>query len=173
MNGVAVAPMDPSQAAGMVSDPNAWQSLLPAWARNRAKDFFGYNVTFLPLAAGQTLTGTIAIQNDSDFFAIKANIFITDPANANPVDPDSALLLALIKDSGSGRDLMDEPSPVASYFGTGQRPGYFPMPKIIRRASTLSTQVQNLDLANGFNVRVSYLGFKVFDFPADAAPGSY
>lgn len=152
---------------------HGWESLLPSWARLRAKDFFGYNTTFLPLAAGATAVNTIAIQNDSDFMVVKVNIFITDNANANPVNPENALLLALIKDSGSGRDLMDEPVAVANYFGTAQRPGFLPMPKIIRRASTLSTQMQNLDAVNPFNVRVSYLGFKIFDFPADTPVGRY
>lgn len=150
-----------------------WEGKLPRWARERAKDFFGYNVDFLPLAAGATATNTIAVQNDSDFMIVEANIFIGDDPLTTITDPDNALLLVLIKDSGSGRDLMDQPAPVANYFGTAQRPGYLPYPKVIRRASTLSTQLQNLDAVNAQNVRISYLGFKVFDFPANALPGTY
>jgi hypothetical protein len=51
--------------------------------------------------------------------------------------------------------------------GTAQLPTYWPMPKIFRANSTISTTVQNLE-ATDRNVRIAYLGFKVFDYPMDA-----
>jgi hypothetical protein len=37
--------------------------------------------------------------------------------------------------------------------------------KRLRASSTLLVQLQNLDPANAFNVRLTFDGFKVFDIP--------
>lgn len=129
-----------------------------------AKDFFIYSVEFLPLAAATTGVVNTAIQSDSDFLCVAATRVITDAANV--VFAPNAPMLVRIFDAGSGRAVMDRPIHMDNYFGTGQLPSYWPMPKIFRANGTIETTVQNLDAANGFNVRLAYLGFKVFDYAA-------
>ncbi len=145
-----------------------WQGIVSDEVLQRAKDFFVYSADFVGtnnLPASATRTVSIAIQADSDFLIVVCNrttIVTGTPATEVTFTP----VLATIKDSGSGRDLMDRPVHLEALAGDGQLPGYWPFPKFMRRSSTLQTTLQNLDGANAYDVRVSYLGFKLFDFPA-------
>ena len=133
---------------------------LPRALLRRLKDFFVYTAEFLPLAAGGTGTVQTAIQADSDFLIVYVTRVVTDVANVVFVDPVPALVQ--VTDAGSGRNLMDRAVHMDNLIGTAQRPGRWPYPKLIRASGTLTTTVQNLDGANARNVRISYLGFKVF-----------
>ena len=141
---------------------NPFLGLLPKDLWNRVKDFFIYSVEFLPLAASETLTTDIAIQADSDFLIMAGVRTVTDTANTTlqTFVPQTVL----ITDSGSGRQLMDRAVHIENLFGTAQLPAIWPYPKLIRASSTLSTRLTNLDGANARNVRLSYLGFKIFGF---------
>lgn len=130
-----------------------------------AKDFFIYSVEFLPIAAASTLTQETAIQADSDFLCVAATRVVTNAANVVFTDP--APMLLRLFDAGSGRSVMDRAIHIDNFVGTGQLPSYWPMPKIFRANGTIESTLQNLDGANGFNVRIAYLGFKVFDYPED------
>lgn len=135
---------------------------LPRALWRRAKDFFVYSAEFLPLAANQTQTFEIAIQADSDFVIVAGVRVVTQIDNVTQTTfvPE----LVRILDTGSGRELTDRAVHMENWFGTAQLPAYWPYPKVIRASSTLQTTVQNLD-GNARNVRMSYLGFKVFDYP--------
>lgn len=139
---------------------------LPRKLWRMAKDFFVYSAEFLPLPAGDTLSFNTAIQSDSDFLCVAMTRVVTDVTNlvlvSGPVPE-----LVTIFEAGSGRQMMDRPIHIDNLAGTGQLPSYWPMPKIWRANSTVTTTVENLDPANDRNVRVAYLGFKVFNFPAN------
>jgi hypothetical protein len=132
----------------------------------RAKDFFVYSAEFLPLTASLTLTFETAIQADSDFLCVAAVRIVTATNNTTLVAVPVPELVTIF-DAGSGRNLMDRAIHIDNLMGTGQLPTYWPMPKIFRANSTISTTVQNLE-ATDRNVRIAYLGFKVFDYPMDA-----
>ncbi len=140
---------------------NPFFGLLPQELWDNAKDFFVYGTDFLPLAAGGTATQDIAIESDSDFLIVAGNRIVTD-------DPDQTVIVAFppflvtLFDNGSGRRLQNRAQHIENMFGTAQLPAYWPFPKLIPRASTFSTTLQNLDAGNAYNVRVSYLGFKIF-----------
>lgn len=140
------------------------EQMLPPWAHERAKDYFTYSVDFLPLPAATTQVADFAIQNDSDFFVILATLNASSTASPPVTDTDPQLLI-LLRDAGSGRNLENRSSHVLNVMGTAQRPFYLPNAKFIERGSTFSTQLQSLETVD-LNVRVSYSGFKVFDFPA-------
>ena len=139
---------------------NPFFGLLPQALWNNAKDFFIYGTDFLPLAAGATQTNEIAIESDSDFLRVAGVRVVTDTANTTFI-ADVPQLVTLF-DSGSGRRMVNRAVHMDNLFGTAQLPSYWPFPKLMPRASTLSVQVQNLDGANARNVRVSFLGFKIF-----------
>lgn len=138
---------------------------IPRKLWRKAKDFFIYSAEFLPLAAGGTLTVETAIQSDSDFLAVAGCRVVSDTANTTFFATVPQLIT--IVDAGSGRQLMDRAQHIDNLLGTAQLPSYFPMPKIFRANGTISTTLQNLDGANARNVRISYLGFKVFDYEAE------
>lgn len=148
---------------GYVPSVSPFFGLLPPELWKRVKDFFVYSVDFLPLAAGAVQAADIAIQADSDYLIVAGVRTVTDTANttlvAGPVPQ-----LVTITDTGSGRNLQNQAAHIDNLFGTGQLPSYWPFPKLIPAASTLSTTLQNLDGVNDRNVRISYLGFKVFMF---------
>lgn len=144
--------------------PAPFLGWLPRKLWRRAKDFFVYSAEFLPLPASETATFETAIQADSDFLAVAVTRVVTDVANlVFSVDVPE---LVTIFDAGSGRNLMDRAIHIDNLMGTARLPSYWPMPKIFRANSTITTTVQNLE-AVARNVRIAYLGFKVFDYPMD------
>lgn len=139
---------------------------LPRKMWSRAKEFFTYSVEFLPVAAGATATDETAIQADSDFVSVYWARVVTDTTNLIFTANANAPLLVNVIDTGSGRQVFDRPQHIDNLWGTGQLPSYLPMPAKFRASGAIQTVVQNLDGANAFNVRISYVGFKVFGYPA-------
>ncbi|MGH7166468.1 MAG: hypothetical protein ACREIS_13195 [Nitrospiraceae bacterium] len=138
---------------------------LPRSLWRKVKDFFVYSSDFIPLAAGGTATQDIAVQADSDFVII-AGVRVYTTTGDVAIAGDFFPALVTIRDSGSGRQLMDRPVHAQNLFGTAQLPAYWPFPKLIRASSTVSTTLQNLE-ATARNIRISYWGFKVFPVLAE------
>lgn len=149
-----------SPAGGAAPQLGPFFGLLPRPLLRRVKDFFVYTAEFLPLAAGGTATVNTAIQADSDFLIVLVTRVVTDTLNTT--FSANVPMLVNVTDAGSGRNLMDRAVHMDNLFGTAQLPSYWPYPKLIRASGTLNTTVQNLDGGNAYNVRMSYLGFKVF-----------
>lgn len=145
--------------------PAPFLGWLPRKLWRRAKDFFVYSAEFIPLALSATATFETAIQADSDFLCVAVSRLVTAVDNTTFIA--NVPQLVTIFDAGSGRNLMDRAIHIDNIMGTGQLPSYWPMPKIFRANSTITTTVQNLE-ATARNVRIAYLGFKVFDYPMDA-----
>lgn len=154
---VRMAPV--GQALPMISPFYGW---LPRELWGLEKDFFIYTANFLPLAISATATTDIAIQSDSDFVIVACVQLVLTDADAGPALQPLATVTLL--DAGSGRQLMDRAVAVENLYGTAQRPAYLPMPKLIKRASTFSTTLTNLE-ATARNYRLSYWGFKIFGYP--------
>lgn len=139
---------------------------IPPGLRKRLKDKFAYGLDFLPLAANTTTPLTINIEADSDFIIVSAQAIVTDTLNTtlqtfNPI-------LVDMRDTGSGRTFFNSPRHFNTIFGTAEAPAYWwrmGYVKRLRASSTLLVQLQNLDAANAFNVRLTFDGFKVFDIP--------
>lgn len=149
---------------GVPTVPSLYLDFLPPHLRDRPRDFFTYSPPdFLSIAAaGGTQTQTFTVQNDSDFLIVAMAGIEVDPADEGvglSTDP----LTIEITDSGSGRNLMNRPQAYANLVGTGQLPAYWPYPKFIDRSSEVSTTLVNNDPTQAYRVRLSYLGFKIFD----------
>ena len=127
-------------------------------------DFFNYEVDFTAgIAAGGTANSSFTVQADSDFKWLKACYF-ADIAVAAQTDSTRVVPLAtvLITDQGSGRQLMSAATPIPNIFGTGQIPFILPVPKIFASKSTISVSVVNFSAATIYNIRLSFIGVKLF-----------
>lgn len=127
------------------------------------EDYFVYQLDFTGLAGGTTGNGSIQVQADSDFKWIKA----THESNiANAVQTDSTRVIPLVTinltDTGSGRQLMSAPVPIENIYGTGLLPFLLPVPRIFRARSTISVTVSNFTAATTYNIRLSFIGTKLF-----------
>ncbi len=67
-----------------------------------------------------------------------------------------------ITDSGSGRNLFETPLPISAVFGTGELPFILPTPKLFAARSTINITVANFSAATEYNLRFSFIGYKVF-----------
>jgi hypothetical protein len=148
---------------GIPTIPGLYLDFLPAELRGNPRDFFMFNIDFLNIAAaGGTATGTFLVPSDSDFLIVALTGTAVDPANEATAVAQSALTLA-ITDTGSGRQLQNRASAFPNLVGTGQLPGFMPYPKFIDRSSEVSATIVNNSLAAAARVRLSFIGFKIFD----------
>lgn len=127
------------------------------------KDFFAYEVDFSALASGVTATGSVNIQADSGFLVQKMAVF-ADIAAAIQTDSSRVIPLCTcqLTDTGSGRNLFSTEVPIPSVFGQGNLPFILPQPKLFSPKSTLSVTITNFSAATTYNIRLSFIGQKVF-----------
>jgi hypothetical protein len=142
------------------------QTSIPPKFQHRLKDMFAYVADFLPLTASLTQTQPISIQSDSDFVIVAGVAVVTDTANAVRIT--FVPQLVQLQDQGSGRNLFSSQTHFNNVFGTAEEPAYWPQPKVLIRGSTFAVQLQNLEATNR-NVRIAFMGFKVFDMDENQA----
>lgn len=133
-------------------------------------DPFTFVLNFLPATASATTTARFTVQNDSAFAICKTAYIASDTSDAavSGLQPfgsggltSFAPFLVTLTDSGSGRALSDLGIPIDSWFGTGQRPYLWTIPKLLDPNSTFEAGVQNLS-ATDRRVRLAFHGYKVF-----------
>ena len=140
-------------------------SVYPWWypdaAKTLAVDFFIYGTEYLPLGAGASVTNNINIDGNSAFACLSGQLVET-------ADDDTTFLaqrplLLSILDTGSGVVLSNIPIHADNWWGTAERPYFWPVPKIFAPNSTLQVTVQNLEAAER-HVRLALSGIKIFSF---------
>jgi hypothetical protein len=134
------------------------------------KDPFTYNVIFNPINAGQTLTATTVINNDSYFVCTQQTATIWDAATqaTTNTQPNVAPLLVRIQDSSSGKFKMDQPTPIGALFGTSIAPFEWKRRgSIFMPGGQIAAELTNQTAATNFTVRLQFHGFKVYNV-ADA-----
>lgn len=134
-------------------------SLLPPQFRWTRKNFYGYPTEFLPLTASLTLTNQIGIQSDSDFIITYATCIVTDTTNL--IQLSFIPQLVQLQDAAAGQSFFLIPVHAMNVYGDASAPGIFAVPYVMRAASTLSVQHQNLEATNR-NVRCAFMGFKSY-----------
>lgn len=127
------------------------------------EDYFVYQIDFSNLAPGGTSTGNINVQADSDFKWIKA----TYHANETNVSQQQStrvipLVTVQITDSGSGRQLFNNPVPIENVFGTGLLPFILPVYRIFKARSNIAVTLINFSAGSTYNIRLSFIGTKIF-----------
>lgn len=140
---------------------------IPPGLEGNFKDPFSYNIIFAAITVGQTLTGSANINNDSYFVCTQQMMEIWDSATGNTTNtsPLLAPMTCRLLDSSSGKFKMDQPTPVANYFGTALQPKVF-----LYRSSLFMPGGQiSMELTSGMaasqRVRVTFEGFKVYKVP--------
>lgn len=128
-----------------------------------SKDFFAYEQDFLALVAGGTASGNITIQADSDF-RLEKTVYFADIAAAGQTFATQVvpLVTVLITDASSGRQLSNSPLAIPALFGVARDPFIWETPHIFAARSTITIAVANFDAANTYNLRLSFLGTKLY-----------
>lgn len=130
---------------------------------NTIKDFYIYRTTYDTLTAGTSQSQNFTVEADSDFMLHKL-AFFADIAAAAQTNNTLVIPLcnALITDTGSGRQLSSGAIPIPSYFGSGRLPFILPTPKIFLARSVVQVQVENFDAAVTYNLKLAFIGYKIF-----------
>lgn len=130
---------------------------------NFRRDFYVYEAESLALVSGGTSNDVINIEADSDFILQKMTYEADIAAAAytfttNPIP----LVTIQITDTGSGRQLMQNPIPINSFMGDGKLPFYLPNPRKFLRNSTIQIAFVNFDAAVTYNIRLAFIGYKIY-----------
>lgn len=127
------------------------------------RDFYIYEAEALAIAPAGSANDIINIEADSDFILQKLT-YEADIAAATQTDSTRVVPLVTVQliDSGSGRQLMQNPIPIPSTFGTGQLPFILPNPRKFLRNSTIQVAFTNFSAATTYNIRLAFLGYKIY-----------
>lgn len=148
---------------GTPTVPALYLDFLPPRLRQSPRDFFAYGLDFASIPAGGGVgTESFTVQSDSDFLIVALAATVVQPAAQETAVPFQALTLT-VRDSGSGRNFFNRAQGFGAVVGTGALPNYFPYPKFVDRSSEITASVTNNDSAQAALVRLSFLGFKIFD----------
>lgn len=129
------------------------------------RDFYIYEAESLALAPAGNSNDIINIEADSDFmlqkFAWQADIAAA--AYTDSTRPWPNVNVQLI-DSGSGRQLMNNPIPITSFMGTGELPFILPNPRKFLRNSTIQIAFTSFEAGGGvtYNIRLAFIGYKIY-----------
>lgn len=116
------------------------------------RDLYTYTAGFTgatTLAAGASLTDIINFESDSDFIWTKTTYVAYDAAVAAGGNKVVAVTVA-INDSGTGRNLQQEATPIANVAGTGTLPYILPQARTIKGNSTLQFVFTNYSAADTY-----------------------
>lgn len=128
-----------------------------------AEDFFTYTIQFQAFNSGDTATGFIQIEADSDFLIQKLAYFSNVENEQVTVQTlDVPLATILIVDTGSGRQLMNAPVPIGALFGDGRLPYILPTPKLFTKNSRINVTLFNFGDADYEDVWINFEGKKIF-----------
>lgn len=133
----------------------------PDEAKGLAIDYFSNGFEFLPLAASATDQRQVVIDGSAAFVVLSAQLVETDTGNTTFLA--EWPLLFRIQDGVSGRYLSNIPVHASNWFGTGEQPKYWDVPKIFSPNGSITVECQNLEATNR-NVRGLFSGFKIFNF---------
>ena len=131
----------------------------------KRRDFYIYEAEALLLAPGGSANDEVNIEADSDFliqkFAFQADIAAA--AYTDSTRPIPNITVQLI-DSGSGRQLMNNPIPVSSFMGTGELPFILSNPRKFLRNSTIQVAFTSFEAGGGntYNLRLAFIGYKIY-----------
>ena len=128
------------------------------------RDWYTYEAEALALAPAASANDVINIEADSDFMLMKLS-FQADIAGAAQTDSTRVIPNAVVQlvDTGSGRQLMQNPIPIPSIFGWGELPFVLDNPRKFLRNSTIQVAFTSFDAAATYNTRLAFIGYKIYD----------
>lgn len=125
---------------------------------------FVYAADFLPLLGNTSDVDSVTIDQDADFLLCMQTFSAFSTAGAAQSAPN--ILLRLTSDAVS-RELQSQQVHVINCFGTGERPFILYEPLELPAKSSLTVEAQSLT-ATDINLRLSFIGVKVFKQPASS-----
>lgn len=132
-------------------------------ATYRRRDFYVYEALATAIAVAGSANDTINIEADSDFILQKltyeADLAGVAQTHATRIVPN---VTVQITDTGSGRQLMQNPIPIPSIFGSGELPFILPNPRLFMRNSTIQVAFTSFEAAVTPTIRLSFIGYKVY-----------
>ena len=130
---------------------------------HRRRDFYVYEALTTAIAVGASTNDVIAIEADSDFICQKltyeADLAGVAQLSGTRIIPNVSVQ---ITDTGSGRQLMQNPIPIPSIFGSGELPFILPNPRLFMRNSTLQVAFTSFEAAATPTIRLSFVGYKIY-----------
>lgn len=129
------------------------------------KDFFWYSARITGLAStAPTGTSLINIDADADFYCVALS-YQADIAGAVQTESSWVIPLVnlLITDAGSGKALMNNPVPMASFFGDGKRPYRLIRPRVFAASATIQLNYTSYVAAGTtYNITTVLHGYKAY-----------
>ena len=125
---------------------------------------------FRSLPVSATLTTVLTIQSDADFVLLGIQARASDPANPVTVMTDPAVLIQLV--NTGNQQLSSRAIPLGAFCsmtgiasgGVAGIGGALPVPYVFKAGGTLGTTLVNLSAAVPYDIRISYIGMKVYGF---------
>ena len=116
------------------------------------------------LAAAANATAVVPVEADSTFVLVKMAYF-ADIAGAAQTDSTFVvpLVTVSITDTGSGRNLQQNPVPIDAIAGRGQLPFVLPVPREFQANSSIQCTFSNFSAATTYaNLRLMLIGYKKY-----------
>jgi len=145
---------------GRAFSPGVANAVVPDGPR----DYFGYTVNLGALAAAAVANANLAISADSDFWWTGLT-YQTDLAGAAVTEATRPipLITVQITDTGSGRQLYNNPTPLGNVAGTGPLPYRLIHPRFFARSTTIQINATNYSAGTTYtNTFLTFIGFKIF-----------
>jgi hypothetical protein len=124
-------------------------------------DFVGSQVLDVAANAGSSQSITLTVDQDAHLLLVGASHVATDAAQTTDVPDASTFVLATLKMSSSGRDLMNNAQHLRNISGSGKEPCVWPRPKFLVAGSSMRVTLQNLSAAQRA-IRLTFFAFKLF-----------
>lgn len=150
------------QTGFAIQPPAGVLGWLPPQFWRTIKEFYAYNVNFLPLPASATATDGFTVQSDTDFIILYLVGVATETDNVTPLAFRPALVD--IKDNSTGASITQRPTHYENLFGNAMTPGVLSIPYFVKATSSVAVTMQNLRAVDTA-YRLSFIGFR-------SAPGS-
>lgn len=134
---------------------------------NKPKDWFSYPVLFTTVTQNVPQTTQIPIDAGSDFYLTAITSLATDAAATTaPTEATNILPLVtiLITDSGSNRQLMQNPVPIPLITGDGEWPHRLIHPRLWLRNSNIQLQILSYDPNVTYDtLYLNFEGFRIYN----------
>jgi hypothetical protein len=130
---------------------------------DRRRDFYIYEARAAAIATGASVNDVINIEADSDFILQKLT-YSADIAGVAQLESTRIVpnVSVQIVDTGSGRQLMQNPIPIAAFFGSGELPFILPNPRLFMRNSTIQIAFTSFEVAITPNIDLAFIGYKIY-----------
>jgi hypothetical protein len=158
-------------AALALHDPTV--EFLPPPLRDAGKEIGIYGVEFIPIeargAAGR-LRASFKVEEDHAFLITQGAVFYTQAVTDAPVGVPAATPIPALVTMGmlDSEQRIIQPtvpgandSPIDNWFGVGQEPCYWSVPKLLPPNAIFFVELTNLEAA-ARNYRLSFIGIRIY-----------